>query len=455
MKISFSGSVPELTGSATFARADHAGREPRMRPAPPADLATAARPEITDLAGAARVRRKWKPVPELEAINPFGSCIASRVVARHHALELEGPHDATLGEAATMLVGMAEPIHRCRRHTMSSYEQARRAMTSLFGSKLGRVDCHLTSRADRKRSDPTWRGVLFDVDPTHLVDHDVGLRGFIFLRSLSTYFDRNATVNEWSPCPINWTQHAAERVLERTPNWKGNVHIALAHALYPLTPIIAIMSAAVQCVDDDAQVAIPFFGGLLYGSANLRPDGVALSNEVRGFLFDGRGTRYNAIDIMPTWQEHLSLHVMPSWTAITFIGPDNLRDNQRAYSAEFATVIRSSGLQLMRSLAFGRLAVPTAVHFDLRPTTGADLLANAAEIDAAMKGLDRDRLSRLAITALRTDVTKIRRLDRNHIERIPIRARDHDSDPMRRAQSMLLKRYPHLRPLSPRQRPVN
>ena len=426
---------------------------------PPADIGLEGVPELV---GEARPRRAWTRSPAIDRLEPSGDARVARVASRHQALGLEEGHDAALAEATAVVAEAARPIFWNRRQTAAEHDRARAAAERAYAARPGDVLTMASRLGGRSRSDPAFATVALRVDPGHLVDDGPGMAGVVRVRCASLAVTRSVVASGWHPLPVAWRQHAADRALERGPRRPGfDVHLALGRELARLAPGIVVMADALRAVDPDAELAVPFEGGLLLGSLDVAQAGVATSAEIRAIGLRGHLTGTRAYDGSQTWRRFLEHRRTTTWTAMTYVGPAWMTPARLAYAERFAAATR--GLDLRASGAAVRGAA-MAVAADVVRNLGDDhrghrLRGGPGDYDPASVGLDPDEVERaraerrravdaaygfdagvaraLALEARATGVAGTRPHGREAIAAVPIRRRDHDDDPFRRAMRRL------------------
>ena len=431
-------------GGVVLPRVEVAERGPVMRPTSrwDASIGLPPPPEIADPVGAARERRRWTPSPTVDQLRPRRDARVSRVVARHQALELEAEHDAALAEVTSLVTQAATPLYCVRRLTMPEHDDVRRRTLRLFAGPDG-ADRAVSSLAwlndDRPRSDPLVAGASLRVDVGHLVDDGIGLAGTVHVRCSSFASCRDVVAAGWYAMPgASWHQHAAERVLERGGHeGPGNVHLALGAELSRLAPVLSVMAEAVGRGDPDIQIAVPFGGGLLYGSLDVVQPGVAKSSHVYILAVERLRRSTSRCDGLRAWKNMLGLADLRTWTAMTYLGPDEVGPREVAYAEAFREATAAVTIRATESVA-------------LRSTVGAAGASGASAREGYATsdfetgprhetgyGFDAEVVSALARRAVADGVVRSRPKPREVCASVPVRRRDHDDEPFRRASQAM------------------
>ena len=177
---------------------------------------------------------------------------------------------------------------------------------------------------------------------------------------------------EVAPTVVSWTRHAAERFYQRDLT-ASTANAAIGGALSVHLPMVCLAIDAVRSTWTHADLAVPLNGGLLLGEVYDEP-----GHEADGcFLtFDaGRLTTGLAKPASTTYSERgKAWNSAPCWRARTFVGPDEMRDDQVAYAAAWDALALRAGLG-----PDGTLGVDVVARAVFAPAVARDFSERAAD----------------------------------------------------------------------------
>ncbi len=272
---------------------------------------------------------------EVRPLNPFGDVTVSKGFARRE-------HAATVDA----LPFVSDLMARAARPAYARFTKKRRlhppeiaGCVGDFGRLLddladivGRYDLDVAATRARPRSEYHERARLCvsrDERDFRLVSVSLGINAKRF------YFEASPTV-------LGWTRHAAERCYERVGGAARTGEV-IGRALARQLPMASLAIEAVHSRKGHCDLAIPAGGGLLLGQVH---EVAEVDWEGRYALVTADGAnagRKPPTSTLPA-PPHRGAGPVACWTAITYIGPDELRPEQVEYATAWLAVGDRAGL---------------------------------------------------------------------------------------------------------------
>ncbi len=188
---------------------------------------------------------------------------------------------------------------------------------------------------------------------------------------------------EVAPTVTSWTRHAAERFYLRDLS-VSTANVAIGGALAAHFPMVCLAIEAVRSTWTHCDLAVPLRGGLLLGEVYDEPGHDSDGSFV---AFDaGRLATGSAMPASTTCHDRGKPFLsVPCWRARTYVGPEEMRDDQVAYAAAWDALALQAGLGPDSTLGVDIVAqssfMPAVVRAFSEGTAGyrsrlADLLAD-------------------------------------------------------------------------------
>ncbi len=174
---------------------------------------------------------------------------------------------------------------------------------------------------------------------------------------------RRSLITEVRPTTLSWTRHASERFYERSARQGSPSSASIGKGLADMFATACMACVVVAGEGFSRSLPLPCQGGLLLGEVAYVPSEACESRAVTANDV-GVSTRRSK----PT---HLSTCALVNgslaWKGKTFVGPEELGTDQRAYVAAWTELLGLDPVRSIDAACMDVMAWTTTGSFDLRP----------------------------------------------------------------------------------------